>query len=249
MEPISELQSILYSAFDTTPAPITEFLQWLALTYTLPSHLSVLDIGCGTGKMLKELAKLKWQVTGMEPDADFYQRAQEISLTHPNMCVIQGGFNDLNLTNAFDLITAINDPFHYLLDIEQRNDAIRRMYEALRPGGVVFLEMTNFLYKLRYYEAAYEETAVVNGRLVTHLMQNEINYHDALWIHRDEYIVEGYPTIITKTHSLAIILPPEILHLLSKNGFQRVQTYNSYDARAEEILSGKFMLISAQKPL
>lgn len=243
-----QLQSFLYSAFDTDPAPITTFVLWLAEDYGLPRKLHVLDMGCGPGKMLKEFADVGWTVTGMEPDSDFYKWAVENSQDEPHVDVRKGGFSELTESGVFDLITAINDPFHYLLEIGERVDALQRLFRALKPGGVLFLEMTNFLHKLRYYDAITEEISDFGGRRVSHVMQNEVDFHRACWIHRDEYLIEGQSEVIQKNHCLAMIPLPEMLYFLEQTGFTRIQTFNTFESLDNEEITGKYMLIAAQKP-
>ncbi len=61
----------LYVASDSDGAHIVEFLRALASAYELPQPLHVLDVGCGPGRLLAPLDRLRWQVTGMEPHPDF----------------------------------------------------------------------------------------------------------------------------------------------------------------------------------
>lgn len=245
---VQNLQSELYQEFDSEPSPVVDFMRWLVCEYDLPQPLDVLDIGCGPGRMLVEYARLGWRVTGTEPDADFYQAASETSADYPTIKVKRGGFENLNTVDAYDLITAVNDPLAYLLEVHERVDALARMYRALRPGGVMFLEVKNFLFKLLYHEPLSEEITELGDQKVAHIMQHEIDFHDARWIHRDEYIVEDEQQVISKTHELAIISPPELLYFIEQQGFVDVQTFNSYHARQSERFNSRLMLIAARKP-
>ncbi len=245
---MENLQSALYQEFDSDPRPVVDFIVWLTQTYELPDVLDVLDIGCGPGRMLTEYADLGWRVTGHEPDPDFYAAARETSQASPDIRVKQCGFEGLEAVEKYDLITAINDPLAYLLEVGERVDALARMYRALRPGGIMFLELKNFLFKLLYHEPITEEVAEINEQKVAHVMQHEIDFHNARWIHRDEYIVEGEQQVIAKTHELAIISPPELLYFIQQQGFTDVRTFSSYAAREPEVFNSRLMLIAARKP-
>lgn len=239
--------STLYSRFDHSPRPIIEFLIWLTSQYGLPPAPHVLDVGCGVGRLLSAYDRTGWTAIGIEPDADFYTLAAEVARQSSCLKVMRGGFLDIDSESAFDLVTAINDPLNYVLDFNQRVEALRRVYRALRPCGVFFLEMTNFVYKLRHYAPMTEETDEIDGVQVKHIMQHEIDFHNALWIHHDEYVLDGEPSLIHKIHRLAIITLPEILRLLEQTGFKEIKTFNSYDAKESEPVTGKSMLIAAQK--
>ncbi len=245
---LSQLQAALYQRFDRDAEPITNFMIWLAEAYHLPRQLSVLDVGCGTGRMIEAYAKHGWHVTGMEPDPDFFKYIQPLAKRYNTVRLLEGGFDEIHQQNAFGLITAINDPFAYLLEIPQRIDALKRMYAALRPGGVMFIEIKNFLYKLLYHEPFSEELAQVGDQHVAHMMQHEVDFHHARWIHRDEYIVEGDPQVIRKLHEVAIIPLPELLYFIEQVGFIGICTFNTYESRVTEKINGPLMLIAARKP-
>lgn len=245
---MTNLQGELYTQFDTDPAEVTAFMWWLTKVHGLPRQLDVLDVGCGPGRMLAEYARLGWNVKGIEPDPDFYEEAQQVATESYHVTVGQGGFQDITQENAYHLITAINDPFAYLLDIPARLEALGRLYRALKPGGILFLEVKNFLFKLYYDKPLKEEFGQVADRRVAHLMQQDIDFHHAHWICRDEYIVEGENRTVTKTHTLAIIPPPELIYFLEQTGFGPIHTYANYGSRACEPLNGRLILISAQKP-
>jgi len=238
----------LYAIFDADPTHIIKFIQWLADQHKLAERLDVLDIGSGTGRILGAYQRLGWNVTGIEPDVDFYNKAVEYAQSLPSVVVKNIGFLEIVEKECYDLITTINDPFSYLLEIRQRVNALYRIYEALRPGGVVFLEIKNFLFKLRHYEEFTEEILNVDDQKVAHLMQHEIDFHHGYWIHRDEFLIEGTSQMVSKTHTVAIIPLMELMYFMEEQGFVNIQTYNDYDAREPQTLTGRLMLISAQKP-
>jgi len=249
---MKNLQSKLYAEFDDDSAPIVDFMKWLRAAYDLPTSPHILDIGCGPGRLLSEYAQLGWRVTGLEPDADFVEEAKKAAQKFGAINVRQGGFADIDEREVYDLIAAVNDPFMYLLDVAERVDALRRMYQALCPGGVMFLEMRNFLWKLWDYKDKVEETSVVDGKTVQHIMVHKLDFHNAIWILEDEYVIDGKiqgESEVSKTHKVAMITPPELFYFVQNVGFENLRTYNSYQARDDEPLNSSAMLISAQKPV
>jgi SAM-dependent methyltransferase len=201
--------------------------------------------------LLAQFAELGWRVAGLEPDPNFVQEARQVAATYAAVSVEQGGFSDIHEHATYDLITAVNDPFLYLLDVEQRVDALRRIFTALRPGGIVFLELKNFLHKLRYYQPVVEEESIVDGKKVVHRMHHTIDFHNAVWIHKEEYLIEGElqgQDEVARSDKVAIITLPEMFYHLRQQGFINLCTYNSYSARAAEPLNGSRFLLSAQKP-
>jgi SAM-dependent methyltransferase len=197
--------------------------------------------------MLPVYAGLGWQVTGFEPDPDFCQAAQAMASGHDSIKVECKGFLELEAESAFDLITAINDPIAYLLDPGERMEALRRVYRALRSGGVLILEIKNFLYKLLYHTECEEETLVIDGERIIHIMQHDIDLNYGTWTHRDEYLIEGQNTLLSKKHTVAIISPGELRYTIDQAGFVDLQTFNSYEAAQSERWNGRLLLLSARK--
>ncbi len=236
----------LYTLFDKDPAPIADFIAWAA---GHPPQARLLDAGCGPGRLLHTLGARGWDVVGLEPDAAFCQAAQAKAGAHPRMRVCQGRFSDIPPQSAFDVVAAVNDPLAYLLSVEERRAALEAIWRALRPGGLLVLEIKNFLHKLLHYADTHthEEHALWQGRAVLHHTRHELDLHNARWIHHDEYFVEGCPEPITRTHELAIITWPELRYLLRAVGFRAPQTYHDYADRAPRPADGRHLLVTARK--
>lgn len=90
------------------------------------AHL--LDIGCGNGEFILKMARLVWQVEGVEPDAS--AAAQAIASGF-RVHVLTVETMDLPPVN-FDAIT-MNHVIEHVLDVR---DALQRIAAALRPGGI-----------------------------------------------------------------------------------------------------------------
>jgi hypothetical protein len=81
-------------------------------------------------------------------------------------------------------------------------------------------------------------------------MENQIDFHAARWLLRDQYILEGSQHIIEKQHKQAVITLPELSYFLEQQGFTDMRTYASYCSRiAETATAGEKILLAAQKPV
>jgi SAM-dependent methyltransferase len=246
------LRSELYSAFyDTDPSPITAFVQWVVTSYKVTDSPHILDIGCGPGRMLPEFARLGWSVVGRDPDPGYVAHATQVAEAFDNVIVQTGGFADIQDVERFDVVAAINGPFSCLLGVEERVDALRRMFRALKPGGVLFLDMANFLWILKYYREPQERTTTVNERVVTLMTQHTLDFHGGILTHVDEFSWEDPQegrVHLTETHRFAMIGPSELLYVMRAQGFGEIRTYNGYESRTSERLTGGRLMVSAQKP-
>jgi len=240
----------LYIASDSDPAHIVEFLRELASAYELPQPLHVLDAGCGPGRLLAPLDRLRWQVTGMEPHPDFVASARTIARSSRRVSIVQGGFLDIDQANELDLVIAVNSSFAHLVTPAERADALRRIHHALKPGGVVFLDLPNFLWILKNHRPPQPYTFEARGDTVTLNRNQHIDFHDATFTTTDEYVyAHSGQSEARLIHSYGMTTLPELRYHLDAAGFEDPRTFTSYAARAPERLDGPRILLAARKPL
>jgi ArsR family transcriptional regulator len=107
------------------------------LTVTEPLG-TVLDVGCGRGKLIKLLASRANRIVGVDIDADLRQLARaELMLARiPNCSLRQGDMYRLPFADAeFD--TVILD--EVLADAERPVDVLNEARRQLKPGGRMFV--------------------------------------------------------------------------------------------------------------
>jgi SAM-dependent methyltransferase len=240
--------SELYMAFDSAPTRIVAFLQRLAEEYQLTRPPRVLDVGCGPGRLFHPLERLHWDITGMEPHPDFLAAAREIAKESRRLRAHRGGFQDIEEANAFDLVLGVNSSFAHLIRPEERADALRRVYRALRPRGVVFLDLPDFPWILSHYQPSRTLSSTLHGREVTLHRRHDVDHQEATFTTMDRYVFDDGTPSMELVHVYGISTPAELRELLSKAGFTRIRAYDSYDSRAPERLGGPRILLAAQRP-
>jgi ubiquinone/menaquinone biosynthesis C-methylase UbiE len=101
----------------------------------LPSHPTVLDVGCGDGA--RTLANLPDGAVGL----DFSRRGLELATdTVPDARLVHGDMTALPITDdGVDGITAYHAVFH--VPRERHPEVYREFARVLRPGGVVLMTL------------------------------------------------------------------------------------------------------------
>ena len=111
---------------------------------------TVLDLACGTGSLSVLLASRGYRVLGADLSEDMLAVAYEKALALPDNrpFFIHQSMQALQLPYEVDCVVCCLDSLNYLTDPADCRQAIRRVWEALRPGGV-FLFDVNTPEKLR----------------------------------------------------------------------------------------------------
>ena len=120
------------------------------------ANLKVIDLGCGTGNLTRELAdKLpNSHVTGLDSSSQMLAAARAASLSTPNLVFEQG--DQSTLTGEWDLIFS-NAALQWS---ENHTELIPHLFDILNPGGQIAVQIPsnhNHISHQIYRETAEED--------------------------------------------------------------------------------------------
>lgn len=102
---------------------------------------SVLDVGCGDGKITAEIARRvpRGSVVGLDSSADMIRLAHSSfpRSAHPNLAFQVGDAGALAFDTAFDVVFS-NAALHW---VREHRPVLRGISRSLRPGGRALLQM------------------------------------------------------------------------------------------------------------
>jgi SAM-dependent methyltransferase len=117
---------------------------------------SVLDLACGTGKMLIELAKAGYNVFGVDFSSYMARQAAEALSPFAGNRVWRGDMQTLAVAEPVDAVICLYDSFNYCLEPKAARQTLDRVAHAVRRGGLFVFDICterncrrNFL---NYYE-------------------------------------------------------------------------------------------------
>lgn len=125
--------------YDATHSPQTDVGRELIAMSCVKTEDSILDIGCGTGTLTIELARLahKGKVVGIDPSIEMLERAREKTLSAGNIALINIPAQKLDFKEEFDLVYS-NSALQW---IKEQEDTTALLYKALKKGGRIAVQL------------------------------------------------------------------------------------------------------------
>jgi SAM-dependent methyltransferase len=122
-------------------------VEFCARFFTQPGRL--LDLGCGTGRLLTALASRGWKPVGVDLSASMLDMAR--AKAGPNVPLLRANLVELDaLADAsFDHAACLFSTLGMVAGAEARQKVIQHAFRLLRPGGRLVLHVHNRWFNLR----------------------------------------------------------------------------------------------------
>lgn len=205
----------------------------------------VLEIGCGTGRVLIPTARAGIDIVGLDASPamlDICRRelAREPESVRGRVDLVEADMRTFDISRRFTLVTLPFRPFQHLITVEDQLaclDAIRR---HLTSGGRLILDLFNpsleALTQPTGIESAPDsEYDMPDGRhvvrrfkIVSRDRANQVNYVELIYevTHPD-----GRAERVVHEFGMRYLFRFEAEHLLSRAGFSVQQVYSGYDKK------------------
>lgn len=103
---------------------------------------TAVDLACGTGSVTAILARKGLQVIGVDMSEEMLTVAsQKAADIHPAPWFLCQSLQEMKLPRAVDLAVCALDSLDYITDPEDCQEAIRRVYKYLNPGGIFIFDV------------------------------------------------------------------------------------------------------------
>lgn len=111
----------------------------MARTYGDP----ILELGCGTGRLLIPIASSGFKITGMDLSEPMLARCREKLVAQfgdagNNAELVTGDIRNFNIEEKFSLITVPFRAFLHLLTAEEQISALSSIHKHLLPGAILY---------------------------------------------------------------------------------------------------------------
>ncbi len=199
----------------------------------------ILELGCGTGRLLIPIAKNGFKITGIDSSGEMLaicrsKLEQEEKETQNRATLVKADMRDFNLGEKFKLIfTACNTIFH-LLEAEDLRKALRCVHKHLAEDGVFIIDISApnipFMVETNNKEFVSEYTHPETGRKIINRFKAVYDFLNQ--IETDEIVLEEYENgkitrQATAKVTLTYFFPRELRTILQSCGFEVFKEYGS----------------------
>lgn len=204
----------------------------------------VLELGCGTGRVLLPTARAGIQITGLDLSEDMLAVCRKKLESEPagvraRVRLVEGDMRDFEFPERFRLVTMPFRPFQHLITVEDQLACLGCIHRHLAEAGIVVVDVFNpKLEALVADNLGLEMTPepeftmpdgrrvirkhkIVSRDLVKQLQQIELVYYVTYPDGRQERLVQAFP--------MRYFFRFEMEHLLARAEFQVTQLYSDYD--------------------
>jgi len=217
----------LTAVYDTLNPPGRDDLFYLGIAGA--ERKTILDIGCGTGRLAASLAKRGHDVTGADPAAAMLDVARKRD-GGANVRWIESDAASLKLPNRFDLAFMTGHVFQVFLTDAEVLAALRVVHRHLKLGGRLAVEMRNV------FAREWESWVPVETREqldVTGVGPVEVFYDigsvEGRLVTFDTHFRFGPDDVAVATTTLRFMEQTEVAAFLAEAGFGEVEWYGDYD--------------------
>lgn len=128
----------------------------------------ILELGCGTGRVLIPVARLGLEITGVDSSPRMLSQCQlrldgEPPEVRDKVSLVQADMRDLDIPGRFSLAMIPFRPFQHLIAVSDQIAALQAIHRHLEPGGRLILDVfnPNLKYLLEDRSDEREDTAEV----------------------------------------------------------------------------------------
>lgn len=194
------------------------------------SKQRILEVGCGTGRVLKALLDYGHSVTGIDISEEMLAIARD--KLHPYieshfLHLINHNFVDIPIPESFDCILVTFYTFNYLLEDKEQRSFLRNIRQSLEKRGTFVADL--FYPKALAYpsqEGIWNESILQSEK--TSIIVRDKREMDGNIERRDQiFLNNGNNEEIT---TLRRFIPKqEMLNLLNEEGYTNIRFIDSYD--------------------
>jgi SAM-dependent methyltransferase len=204
----------------------------------------VLEVGCGTGRVLIPTARAGVEIVGLDLSSHMLDVCRKRLLQEPpdvqlRVQLVEADMRAFELEQLFRLITVPFRPFQHLTTVDDQLSCLESIYHHLVADGRLILDIFNpALERLTSHDVGQEfgdepEFTTPDGRRVVrrHKVVSRDHFNQINDVELIYYVTypDGREEIVTHSFPMRYLFRFEVEHLLVRSGFEIEHVYADYD--------------------
>lgn len=226
------------------------FVQWAFGRCPRPVR-DILDLGCGQGRFLIPLVQAGYQLTGLDNSPDMLSVCRH-RLDQRDLIarLVEADFTTLDVEGNHDALLCLDAAISYVLDADQIIETLARFRRALRPQGMLIMDVWNI--PAQWLLFGKTESYTFEGKAIRVEWQEAHTYEDFTSIFRTVFsghIVEnGETRHFRRDEIVRAVTVGEMLMYLKAAGFLEATAYPSYDLSESNQVHADVLVFVALNP-
>lgn len=239
-----DAQPLLAELYDYTPPYLGRGDLAFYLNYSCATEGKILELGCGTGRILIPTAAAGCEIVGIDSSTYMLAKCRDKLRNQPRDVqnraqIVYGDMTDFDLKETFSLVTLPFRSFQHLISISDQLSCLRCINRHLKTGGKLILDLfqvdPNRIVNPAYAQETedFPDVELPDGRTFRR-SHRVVSFHRAEQYNDVELIFYvTYPT--GKTVRLVQEFPfryffrYEVEHLFARSGFRVLELFGDFD--------------------
>ncbi len=218
----------------------------------------LLELGCGTGRLLLPLARAGFAVTGVDMSAKMLEVAREkvaLSGLADRIQLVQADMRRPDLPQKYRMAFIAINSFMHLTTIEDQLEALRAWHKLLLPGGLLIIDVDNpnpqhlldadgrLELQTRWFDP---DTGATVLKQISRTVDTARQLQHVMFIY-DEVFPDGSTRRTLAPFQARYLYRFEGELLLDKAGFTPEHVYGSYDLDSYESDSERMIFVARRR--
>ena len=214
----------------------------------------VLDVGCGTGRILLDFMQQGIDIDGVDNSPEMLALLrQKAEILHLHPAVYQQEMTELSLPRQYQIILVPSSSFQLLLDESLPPIAMERFFEQLLPGGALVMPFMTLWKQGDPLENEFVREVVrpEDGATIRRWQYSRFNPETALEDSIDRYeIIRDNKVIASEEHQQSpgtrSYTQEQAMTLYQKAGFKDIQVFSEFTFDPVKLTDTVFSIIGVR---
>lgn len=207
------------------------------------SGMTVLEIGCGIGRVMAHLAKDGNQVCGIDSSQPMIDYA---GVLHPDLRVELADMRTFDLEEQFDVLLCVGSTFTSNLSNDEVHASLKNFRKHCRAGGLLVLGMLNAS-RFLGFETFNEQTEIrvdEDDFHATAFSRHILDRRNQSFRRVRTWKIDGQKEPVIDDAEFRLLFPLEIEEYLAQHGFSVLGIWDNSDL-SESVLSDRRIYVAA----